>query len=58
MNEKAKSIRQWPEVYDSCHTFLHIVQVRKHKDMQESHVFHMHATKSDTSGHCLMGIGQ
>ena len=34
----AECSRQWPEVYDSCHTFLH-VQKR--------------ATKSDTSGHCL-----
>ena len=31
--------RQWPEVYDLCHTFLHVAQVRKHTDMRESHAF-------------------
>ena len=31
--------RQWPEVYDSCHTFLHVARVRKHTDMRELHVF-------------------
>ena len=53
-----------PKVCDLlCHTFLHVAQVRKHTDMQESHVFcvlfsHVHmfsdlhnvqkgATKSD-----------
>ena len=29
--------RQWPKVYDLCHTFLHIVQVKQHTAMQESH---------------------
>ena len=28
--------RQWPEVYDLCHTFLHVARVRKHTDMRES----------------------
>ena len=31
--------RQWPEVYDSCHTFLHVARVRKHTDMRELHAF-------------------
>ena len=59
-----KIVRQWPEVYDLCHTFLHVVLVRKHTDMRELHVFcvqllhvrvfsdsrnvQIHATKSDT----------
>ena len=25
--------RQWPEVYDLCHTFLHTVQVKEHTDI-------------------------
>ena len=29
--------RQWPKVYDSCHTFLHVAQARKHTDMLELH---------------------
>ena len=32
---------QWPEVYDLCHTFLHVELVKKHMAMRESHVFHM-----------------
>ena len=27
-------VRQWPEVYDSCRTFLHVARVRKHTDMR------------------------
>ena len=27
----------WPEVYDLCHTFLHLALVRKHTDMRELH---------------------
>ena len=51
------SLRQWPEVYDLCHTFLHIARVRKHTDMRELHakcVFsdsrnvQKHVTKIDT----------
>ena len=34
------SSRQWPEVYDLCHTFLHIARVRKHTDMRELHAKH------------------
>ena len=30
--------RQWPKVYDLCHTFLHVAQVRKHTAMRESRV--------------------
>ena len=30
------SIRQWPEVYDSCHTFLHVARVKKPTAMRES----------------------
>ena len=29
--------RQWPEVYDLCHTFLHVGWARKHTDMRELH---------------------
>ena len=29
--------RQWPKVYDFCHTFLHVARVRKHTNMQELH---------------------
>ena len=32
-------VRQCPKVYDSCHTFLHVVRVRKHTDMREFHAF-------------------
>ena len=28
--------RQFPEVYDFCHTFLHVAQVKKHTDMRGS----------------------
>ena len=67
------SSRQWPEVYDLCHTFLHIVRVRKHTNMRELHAKRVQcshvrvfsdsrnvqksATKSDTSGHCLRPAG-
>ena len=63
-------LRQWPEVYDSCHTLLHVAQVRQHTNMRELHVKCMQfshirvfsdsrnvqkrATKSDTWGHCLV----
>ena len=30
--------RQWPEAL--CHTFMHVVQVKKHTDMRESHAKH------------------
>ena len=30
-------LRQWPEVYDLCHTFLHVVRVKNPTDMQETH---------------------
>ena len=30
-------IRQWPEVYDLCHTFLHVARVKKPRAMLESH---------------------
>ena len=39
-------VRQWPEVYDLRHTFLHVARVRKHTDMRELHAFqktHGHA---------------
>ena len=29
--------RQWPEVYDLCHTFLHVAQVKKPTAMRELH---------------------
>ena len=29
-------IRQWPEVYDLCHTFLHVARVKKPTAMRES----------------------
>ena len=31
--------RQWPEVCDLCHTFLHVARVRKHTDMRELYAF-------------------
>ena len=36
---KLPAIRQWPKEYDLCHTFLHVVRVRKHTDMRELHAF-------------------
>ena len=33
------NVRQSPEVYDLCHTFFHVVQVKKHTAMRESHAF-------------------
>ena len=44
--------RQWPKVYDFCHTFMHVEQVKKHIAMRE-----MHAKKTDTSSHCLVDEG-
>ena len=40
-----------------CSTFLHVVRVRKHTDMRELHAKRVQkrATKSDPSGHCLLG---
>ena len=35
----ASASRQWPEAYDSCHTFLHVARVKTHTDIRESHVF-------------------
>ena len=34
--------RQWPAVYDLCHTFssLHVARVGKHTDMRELHALH------------------
>ena len=65
-------IRQRPEVYDLCHTFLHVVPRKKHTAMREQHakrVWFSHgsvffdscnvqkrATKSDTLAHCLWQI--
>ena len=40
-------IRQWPEVYDLCHTFLHVELVRKHTDMIELHAFCMQLEGSE-----------
>ena len=34
-HELTSTVRQWPEVYDLCHTFLHVAQVKKNTDMQE-----------------------
>ena len=31
------SCRQWPEVYELCHTFLNVVRVKKSTAMRESH---------------------
>ena len=66
------SIRQFPEVYDLCHTFVHVARVKQHTDMRESQAFRVRfahvrvfcdsrkvqkrATKSDTSGHCLASM--
>ena len=37
----SSATRQWPEVYDLCHTFLHVARVRKHwhTDLRELHAF-------------------
>ena len=47
--------RQWPEVYDSCHSFLHAfrVQFSHVRVFSDSRNVQKRATKSDTSGHCL-----
>ena len=29
--------RQWPKVYDLCHTFLYVARVKTHTDMRVSH---------------------
>ena len=46
------SSRQWPEVYDLCHTkrvlFSHVSVFSDYHNVQKR------ATISDTSGHCLM----
>ena len=48
--------RQWPEVYDLCHTshakrvrFSHVRVFSDSRNVQKC------ATKSDTLGHCLLG---
>ena len=50
--QRSIATRQWLEVYDLCHTFLHVALDRKHTDMRELHVsfnVQKRATKSDTS---------
>ena len=45
--------RQWPEVYDLCHTFLHVARVRKHTDMLELYakrVQFSHASRDKAGG--------
>ena len=37
MQNDQVAARQWPEVYDLCHTFLNVVLVRKNTDMLELH---------------------
>ena len=51
--------RQWPEVYDLCHSCLHVARVKQHARFSHGRVLfdsrnvQKRATKSDTSGHCL-----
>ena len=40
--------RQWPEVYDLCHTFLHLAGVKKPTAMRELSNMQKCVTKSDT----------
>ena len=40
MSQEYMEARQWPAVYDLCHTFLHVARVKTHKDMRELHTFH------------------
>ena len=37
LSSLAALLRQWPEVYDLCHTFLHVARVKKPTAMRESH---------------------
>ena len=36
---KSAAVRQRPEVYDLCHTILHVARARKHTVMRESQAF-------------------
>ena len=47
------SSRQWPEVYDSCHTFLDVARVKQHTAMRESHAFHTRPCDSRMAVCCL-----
>ena len=47
--------RQWPEVYDLCNTFLKRVRFSHGRVLFDSRNVQKRATKSDTSGHCLLG---
>ena len=38
-SDESVMIRQWPEVYDLCHTFWHVARVKKTTATRESHVF-------------------
>ena len=46
--------RQWPEVYDLCHTFSFRVQFLHQSVFSDSRNVQKHVTKSDTAGHCLL----
>ena len=46
------SSRQWPEVYDLCHTFLHIARVRKHTAMRKSRV-RKHTAMLESHAFCV-----
>ena len=39
VNSKLVRARQWPEVYDLCHTLLHVARVKQHTAMRETHEF-------------------
>ena len=44
--------KQWPKVYDLCHTFLHVVAValvKKNMAMRQSHAFHTAVQESHAS---------
>ena len=51
--EKSGKKRQWPEVYDLCHTLLKRVRFAHVRVCFHSRNVQKRATKSDTSGHCL-----
>ena len=58
-NRKSKLVlsmqvsRQWPEVYDLCHSFLQVARVKARVkiSLKNSRNVQKRATKSDSSGH-------
>ena len=57
VKQRVLRTRQWPEVYNLCHTFLHVakrVRFSHGRVFSDSRNVQKQATKSDTSGHCLL----